>query len=245
VACDFLFRRKVLNERFETFVLRDNVEGGGGGLGGDVSDVVSDMKVQGVPACAFDADILGVRSEALELVEVRMLLRYVEDAITDWLPRDDRGPAWTAGHACSFLAESMGHLDTTRRLVGRGVGTSAPAAIMRALVFRETKSRIRADAGFNLSSHFQTSALPPKGGVPRVAGTPPSGGSLVEQGQLLRQFPTLTESGAHFYESAHDKDTHLNRSAAMKDGGGHDGRVPPLRSQIVTLNDAFPQPHHE
>lgn len=36
---------------------------------------------------------------------------------------------------------------------------------------------------------------------------------------------SLTESGAHFYERAHDKDTHLNRSAAVKDGGGHDGNV--------------------
>ncbi len=68
MAGDLLVGREVLDERFKAFVLGDNVEGGAGGLGGDFSNVVSDVEIQGVPACALDADVLGIRPEALELV---------------------------------------------------------------------------------------------------------------------------------------------------------------------------------
>jgi hypothetical protein len=68
VAGDFLFGREVRDERSEAFVLGNHVESGTRRLGRDVSNVISDVKIQGVPSCALDADVLGVRSEGLELV---------------------------------------------------------------------------------------------------------------------------------------------------------------------------------
>jgi hypothetical protein len=68
LAFDSLFGPKVLNERFETFVLGYYVKSGSWELGGKVTDVKGDVKVQSVNACAFDADVLSIKPELLELL---------------------------------------------------------------------------------------------------------------------------------------------------------------------------------
>ncbi len=58
----------MLDERFEAFVFGDDVESGVRVLGGEEADIIRDVKVQGVLACALDANVIGSGTEFLELV---------------------------------------------------------------------------------------------------------------------------------------------------------------------------------
>jgi hypothetical protein len=48
---------------------------------------------------------------------------------------------------------------------------------------------------------------------------------VLQQGQLLGQFPAVSERRAHLNEGPHNEDAHLARSSTVEDIGGHDGPV--------------------
>ncbi len=63
-----VFGCQMLHERLKAFVLGNNVECGVGALSGEAPDVVGYVKIQSVSTCALAADVLGLRTQRLQLV---------------------------------------------------------------------------------------------------------------------------------------------------------------------------------